>query len=76
MKLQVIHDGEGKSTGVFIPIEDWDLIKHQYPNIENVSSELELWEKNLIDARLTAILKSPERIKPGKNLMNILRRKS
>ncbi len=31
MKLQVIRDGNGNNTGVFVPISDWDVItqKHQ-----------------------------------------------
>jgi hypothetical protein len=31
MKLQVIQDGYGNNTGVFVPITDWEVItqKHQ-----------------------------------------------
>lgn len=75
MRLQVIHDGQGKSTGVFIPIEDWTLIKNQFPGIENADNNLEQWEKNLIDTRLDAIDKNPERLKDGKNLLSVLKGK-
>ena len=75
MRLQVIQDGKGKSTGVFIPIEDWMLIKNQYPDIENADSDLQQWEKDLIDNRLDAISKNPKRIKAGKNLFKELKRK-
>ena len=75
MKLQVIQDGHGKNTGVFIPIEDWTLIKNQYPDIENVVADLPQWEKELIDNRLDAIAANPKRLKPGKELINELRRK-
>jgi hypothetical protein len=75
MRLQVIQDGEGKSTGVFIPMEDWTLIKNQYPDIENIDSDLPQWEKDLIDTRLDAIAKNPERLKSGKDLLQELKRK-
>lgn len=75
MRLQVIQDGKGNNTGVFIPIEDWTLIKNQYPDIETADSDLQQWEKNLIDTRLDAIAQKPERIKPGKNLLKALKSK-
>jgi hypothetical protein len=75
MKLQVIQDGHGKNTGVFIPIEDWVSIKNQYPDIENADSNLQQWEKDLIDTRLDAIAKNPDRLKSGKKLLKELKRK-
>lgn len=75
MRLQVIQDGEGKSTGVFIPMEDWTLIKNQYPDIEDIDSDLPQWEKDLIETRLDAIAKNPERLKSGKDLLQELKRK-
>lgn len=75
MRLQIIQDGKGKNTGVFIPIEDWALIKSQYPDIENLRTNLDNWEKELIDERLTAIAKNRERLKAGKNLLTELKRK-
>jgi hypothetical protein len=75
MRLQVIQDGQGKNTGVFIPIEDWNIIKNQYPDIENADADIPPWEKDLIDTRLDAIAKNPERLKPGKDLLQELKRK-
>ncbi|MCU0374954.1 MAG: addiction module protein [Chitinophagaceae bacterium] len=75
MKLQILQDGKGKNTGVFIPIEDWALIKEQYPDIENADSELPQWEKELIDNRLDTIAKNPERLKSGEQLLKILKEK-
>ncbi len=73
MKLQVLQDGQGKDTGVFIPMEDWALIKNQYPDIENTHTDLATWEKDLIDARLDEIDQHPECLKPGENLLKVLR---
>jgi len=75
MKLQILQDGKGKNTGVFIPMEDWALIKEQYPDIENADSELPQWEKELIDNRLDSITKSPDRLKSGEHLLKLLKEK-
>lgn len=34
MNLQYISDSKGKSTGVFIPIQDWEYLKNKYKEIE------------------------------------------
>lgn len=34
MRLQVIQDGKGKPTGVFIPINEWKELKKQYKDLE------------------------------------------
>ncbi len=50
--IQTIQDNNGIATGVFIPIENWNLIVQQYPNIKNTSDELLPWQKKIIDDRL------------------------
>ena len=75
MKLQVLQDNFGNQTGVYVPIEDWTLIKNNYPDIENLDKELPQWEIDLIDNRLEAITKNPERLKPIDTLLDELRRK-
>lgn len=75
MKLQIIKDNLGNQTGVYVPMEDWTLIKNNYPDIENLEEELPQWEKDLIDSRLEAIAKNPERLKPIESLLEELKRK-
>ena len=75
MKTQVIQDHNGLPTGVFIPIEDWEIIKNEYPNIEATEKELEQWEMDIIDQRLTAIEKNPGKLQQNENLFKELRRK-
>jgi hypothetical protein len=75
MKLQVLNDNFGNQTGVFVPIEDWNLIKKNYPDIETLEQELPQWEKDLIDNRLKAISENPERLKPIETLFEELNRK-
>ncbi len=75
MKAQIIQDYNGLPTGVFIPIEDWTLIKNSYPDIETIEQELPQWEKDLIDERLEVITKNLERLQPIENLFEELKRK-
>jgi hypothetical protein len=75
MKLQVLEDSKGKQTGVFVPIDDWTLIKNSYPDIETLDQDLPQWEKDLIDKRLEAIQKNPQRLRPISELLDELNRK-
>ncbi len=72
MRLQIIQDGQGKNSGVFIPIEDWTLIKINYPDIDTLDSNIPNWQKKLLDTRLKAITKNPMSIKPIDELFNEL----
>ena len=75
MKVQVVQDDQGKDTGVFIPMNEWLLIKDNYPDIEDIDDDIPQWEKDLIDQRLEAIRKNPKRVRPGKELLQGLKRK-
>ncbi len=75
MKLQVLQDNFGNQTGVYVPMEDWTLIKNNYPDIESLDKELPQWEKDVIDSRLEAITKNPKRLKPIEGLLDELKRK-
>jgi len=34
MRLQVIQDGYGKDTGVFVPINDWNVIVQKHEDLK------------------------------------------
>jgi hypothetical protein len=63
MPLQYIHDTNGKTTGVFIPIDDWQLLKEKYLElqIEEIQehNELSNWQKGIIDERLHDYFNNP-----------------
>lgn len=63
MTLQFIRDNKGNTTGVFIPIEEWQLLKSKYAELqlEEVQTEKELanWQKEIIDKRLDAYYSDP-----------------
>ncbi|MFY7665162.1 addiction module component CHP02574 family protein [Flavobacterium sp.] len=71
MKTQIINDVNGLPTGVFIPIEDWELIKKYYPNIEKVDQQLPQWQKDILDSRL-ADLDNPNNLDPIDELFRVL----
>ena len=72
MNLQLIHDARGNDAGVFIPMDDWALIKINYPDIDHLNEDIPDWQKRLIDNRLECIAQNPERIRPGKELIEEL----
>jgi hypothetical protein len=52
MKTQLVQDHNGKPTGVFIPIKDWELIKKKFPSIEKIDEDIPQWHKAILDERL------------------------
>ena len=75
MKFQILQDNLGNQTGVYVPIEEWNFIKLNYPDLESLDEELPDWEKSLIDSRLATIASQPERLKPISVLLELLKPK-
>jgi hypothetical protein len=63
MSLQFIQDTKGNTTGVFIPIEEWQSLKDSNTNLQQkeVDNLVELapWQKQLIDERLNDYYQNP-----------------
>ena len=60
MNLQYITDDKGKTTGVYIPIQEWDSIKSKYQNIEQESFEVPEWHKEIVRQRMVDYKNNPE----------------
>lgn len=62
MTLQFIHDNKGNTTGVFIPIEEWQSLKTKYSDLQKEEAEnlteLTYWQKKIIDERLNDYYKN------------------
>ena len=41
MLLQFIHDNKGNTTGVFIPIEEWQTMKTKYADFDKTIDGIE-----------------------------------
>lgn len=58
MNLQYISDNKGKTTGVFIPISEWNELKNKYKDIEQVNIPNEQIEE--VRKRLEDYKNNPE----------------
>ncbi|MCD4710430.1 MAG: addiction module protein [Bacteroidales bacterium] len=59
MNLQYISDNKGKTTGVFIPIQEWEDLKSKYKGLEDEEVEIPEWHKDLVRKRLADYKKNP-----------------
>ena len=66
MTLQFIHDNRGNTTGVFIPIEEWQSLKTKYTDLQKEEAEnvveLAQWQKQIIDERLSDYYNNPDEV--------------
>ncbi len=62
MRLQYISDNKGLTTGVFLPIQDWQYLKNKYKGIEKEEQLVDIpqWHKDLLDLRLEDYQLNPE----------------
>jgi hypothetical protein len=75
MNIQILLDSNGNNSGIYIPSQEWQLIKQQYPDIEEITDDIPDWHKKLLTTRLASIAKNPERVKPIEGLYEVLNRK-
>ncbi len=59
MNLQYISDNTGKTTGVFIPIQEWEDLKTRYKGLEDETMEIPGWHKDLVEKRLSEYNRNP-----------------
>lgn len=64
MNLQYISDNRGKTTGVFIPIQEWENLKSKFKGLEEV--ELAEQSKEEILQGLQQAVEEMNLIKKGK----------
>ena len=59
MNVQYISDSNGQTTGVFIPINEWNDLKSKYIDIEREDVDIPPWHKDLVKTRLADYKKNP-----------------
>ena len=59
MGLKKIINDEGKTNGVYIPIEEWIIMKENYPDLERIPREIPKWQADDLDKRLQEIEDNP-----------------
>ncbi len=60
MSLQYISDSDGKTTGVFIPISEWNEMKEQFPELDKM--EVPQWQKDEVRKRIKEAEQNPDKI--------------
>jgi len=60
MNLQFISDSTGKTTGVFIPINEWNELKRKFKGIEKEEIDIPEWHMDIVRKRLDDYKKYPE----------------
>lgn len=58
MNIQYISDNKGKTTGVFIPIAEWNELKNKYTDIEQI--DIPAWQIEEVRNRLADYKNNPE----------------
>lgn len=59
MNLQFISDSKGQTTGVFIPINEWNELKKKYKGIDEEEA-IPQWHKDMVRERLEEYKNNPE----------------
>lgn len=52
MSLQFISDSAGNTTGVYIPIKEWNELKSRFKGIEEEGTDIPDWQKTIVNQRL------------------------
>ncbi|MEX2565004.1 MAG: hypothetical protein WD431_03605, partial [Cyclobacteriaceae bacterium] len=52
MSLQYITDDKGQTTGVFIPIQEWNNLKSKFEGIEEDMYVVPEWQKDIVRERI------------------------
>jgi hypothetical protein len=66
MNLQYITNSNGTTSGVFIPIEDWELIKKEL----DLKFEIPGWHKEILHERLIQFQTGPAGLKDSDSVLN------
>jgi hypothetical protein len=59
MNLQYISDSKGQTTGVFIPINEWNNLKNKYKGLEEEDVTIPRWHKKVVRERIDDYRKDP-----------------
>ena len=61
MNLQYISDSTGKTTGVFIPINEWNELIKKFKGIELEDFLIPEWHKKIVRSRLAQHKENPDK---------------
>ena len=72
MNLQYISDSKGKTTGVFIPIQDWEALKKEIAELRERAEAMEIpeWHKEIVRQRMKDYLENPDQVMDWEEVQN------
>lgn len=62
MSLQYISDSTGQTTGVFIPINEWNNLKNKFKRIEQEEIGVPQWQADIVRERAESYKNDPKQI--------------
>jgi len=63
MSLQFISDSKGETTGVFIPINEWNELKSKFKGIEELdTASIPDWHIDVVRNRMSEYKRHPEQV--------------
>ena len=60
MSLQFISDSKGQTTGVYIPINEWNALKRKFKDIELEEFDIPTWQMNEVRERIEDYKSNPD----------------
>ena len=70
MNIQYISDSTGKTTGVFIPIAEWNELKSKYQGIDQEEIAIPPFQMDEVQKRLTDYRNNPDNAMDFDNAMD------
>lgn len=64
MGIQYISDSKGKTTGVYIPIEEWNALKGKFHELENAAGGIPDWQMDVVRERIKKYKENPSGLIP------------
>ncbi len=77
MNLQYIQDSDGKNSGVYIPIKEWERLKKKFKGLDK-EEYVETSKEEILDGIKDALdevkqhIEGKKKLKPAKDLLNEL----
>lgn len=60
MNLQYITDSNGKTTGVIIPIDEWNDLKDRFSDLGREAADITGWHQEIVRKRMELYHRNPE----------------
>lgn len=75
MNVQYISDSNGQTTGVFIPIREWNDLLIKYKGIVQEDFDIPDWHKEIVLKRIEDFKQNPNLMVDFDDAMNEIERK-